>query len=303
MPSQTLAVLETPQHARERLRRRVASAVSECVSTLPAHVLQLNALLSAHPVDLTAVTRIISSDSEFSKVVSNIASMELFNARSCGVTISQAIVLFGSERLRMLALACAFIKSAGSDLPVADRHRLWNHSFLAAALSERVARQTSYPDSGHAYLAGLLHDIGSLPLLVVTHQEKLAGSFLPADWQDYPAAEREIFGVDHCETGRVIATAWNLAPSIADVMQYHHSPSQAMCDPDLAEIVAAGDRHANLLSPVAAESLGDTVSERMGAVDALLRMCVPALETEEAPYTLPVKRAGSEALQTGQRLN
>jgi len=303
MPSQTLAVLETQQGARERLRRRVATVISECVATLPTNVLQLNVLLSAHPVDLTSVTRIISSDLEFSKVLSNVASMELFNARSCGVTISQAVVLFGSERLRMLALACAFMKSAGSDLPVADRKRLWNHSFLAAALSERVARQTSYPESGTAYLAGLLHDIGSLPLLVVARQEKLAGNLFPADWQDSLSAERDCFGVDHCETGRVIAMAWNLAPSIADAMQYHHSPSHATYDPDLAEIVAVGDRHSSLLSPVCAECFGDTVSAKRDAVDALLRMCVPALEAEEAPYALPFEGARLEALQTGQKLN
>ncbi len=281
MQSQTNRVFETVQESRDTRRRRLARIVTECASSLPSHVSQLDALLCTPAVDLARVTKIISGDSEFCALLLSLASTELFNIRSCGVTLPQAVVLFGSERLRTLALACAFIKYAGWGLPSADRQQLWQHSFLTAALSERTARQMGYPECGQAYLAGLLHDIGRLPLIVVLRQEELAGRPLRADWPDSPSAERERFSVDHCEIGRLLATAWSLAPSLVDAIEYHHSPVSAKHDPDLAEIVAAGDHYANLLSPSVAKNLADGQSQKAGAVDALLQMCVPYLGEQE----------------------
>jgi len=282
MQSQTQEIFRTSQEARESRRRRVAEVLSECICTLPSHVSQLDLLLSVPPIDLTRVTRIISRDSEFSGLLLSLASTEFFNTRSCGVTISQAVVLFGSERLRTLALACAFIKYAGRELSHSDRERLWQHSFLTAALSQRTARQVSYPEAGQAYVAGLLHEIGRLPLLAVARQERLTDSALRADWQESPSAEREYFGVDHCEIGRLIATEWNLAPSLIDAIEHYPSSSHAKHDSDLAEIVAVGDRYANLLSPAFNEDCADTAPPKASAVDVLLRMCVPRLPEDES---------------------
>ncbi|HXX44769.1 MAG TPA: HDOD domain-containing protein [Candidatus Acidoferrales bacterium] len=282
MQSQTPPILETVQENREARRRRLAKIITECVAGLPGNTSQLDALLSTPPVDLTRVTRIINGDSEFSGLLLSLASTELFNVRSCGVTLPQAVVLFGSDRLRTLSLACAFFKYASPGLSSTDRQQLWQHSFLSAALSERTARQVGYPESGQAYLAGLVHDIGRLPLLEAARLEKSASRPLPADWADSPSAERDCFGVDHCEIGKSIAAAWRLAPSFLDAVAYHHSPDRAKHDPDLAEIVAAGDHYANLLSPFAREDFAFGSSQNAGAIDALLQMCVPNLGEQGA---------------------
>jgi HD-like signal output (HDOD) protein len=282
MQSQTPRILETLQENPEARRRRLAKIVSECVASLPSNISQLDALLSTAPIDLTRVTGIISGDSEFTGLLLSLASTELFNVRSCGVTLPQAVVLFGSERLRTLSLACAFFKHAGRGLSSIDRQQLWQHSFLTAALSERTARQVGYPECGQAYLAGLVHDIGRLPLLEAAQQEKSADSPLPANWADSPSAERECFGVDHCELGKLIAAAWRLAPCFLDAVAYHHSPDRANHDPDLAEIVAAGDCYANLLSPFAGEGIAVGPLHKARAIDALLQMCVPVLGELEA---------------------
>lgn len=300
--SPTQRIFETSPETRQLRRRRVAEAASECLAALPRHVSQLNTLLTSPPVDLTRVTRTINSDPEFASLLLSLASTELFNTRSCGVTIPQAVVLFGSERLRTLALACAFFKYGGRDLAHDDRRGLWQHSFLTATLSERTARQAAYSQSGQVYLAGLLHDIGRLPLLIVAREEKAAGTTLPTDWHDSPSAEREYFGVDHCEVGRSIAAAWNLAPSLIDAVEHHHLPSHAKNEPTLAEIVAAGDRYSNLLSPVAVKGFVEASSPKAGAVDALLRLCVPRLweqdETRLASFLTPDNLDSEEIAQT-----
>lgn len=270
-------IVETSPERRERRKRRVAELTSQSLSALPRHISQLDTLLRQPPVDLARVTRIISADPEFCDLLLNLTSTELFNAQSRSVTAPQAVVLFGSDSLRTLALACAFLKYAGRDLSGGDRRQLWQHSFLTATLSDRTARQVAYAEPAQAYLGGLLHDIGRLPLVIVALEDVAVGDVLPMRWQDDPSAEREFFGVDHCKIGRSIAGAWNLVPSLADAIEHHHSPSRAKRDPNLAEIVAAGDRYSDLLSPNPARDFGDGSSRKAGAVDALLQMCVPPL--------------------------
>lgn len=273
--------IETPSKPRAARRRQVAKAVSECLAGLPRHVSLLNTLLTSPPIDLTRVSQIISADPQFCGLLLGLASTELFNARSCGVTVPQAVVLFGSERLRALALASAFFKCSGRYLAHDERNALWQHGFLTAMLSERTARQMAYPESGQAYLAGLLHDIGRLPLLIVARDEEAAGFTQPANWQDSPSAEQDYFGVDHGEVGRSIAAAWNLAPSLIDAVEHHHTPSQATHDSYLAEIVAAGDRYSNFLLPVTPKRFAETPSPRARAIEALLGLCVPRLCEDE----------------------
>jgi len=270
--------LETAPEIRERRKRRVAEVAAQTLAGLPRHIAQLDALLSATPVDLKQVTNVIRIDTEICELLLSLASTELFNPEPSNLAVSESVVLLGSTRLRALALSCSYMRSAGARLPNDDRRNLWQHSFLTAALSERTARQVAYSEAGQAYLGGLLHDIGHLPLLIVAREEEAAGYTLPAEWQDIPAVERDCFGVSHCTIGRSIASAWNLPGALIDAIEHHDVPAHAKNDPALAEIVAAGDRYSNLLAPFPSPGR----LQATGPVDALLRMCVPSLWGEDA---------------------
>jgi len=157
----------------------------------------------------------------------------------------------------------------------------WEHSFLAAALSKRTAQRAGFPETEQAYVGGLLHDIGRLPLLIVAHEEEIEGGTPPTDWLEEPAVEREYFGLDHCEVGRSLGAAWKLSPSLIDVLENHHSPSEAVRDRNLVEIVAVGDRYSSLLSGQRAERQTTEPADIEGSVDSFLRICLPRLWDED----------------------
>ena len=132
---------------------------------------------------------------------------------------------------------------AGKRVPAEKLSGFWQHSFLSALLSERVARQVDYFEKEQAYLGGLLHDIGQLPLWIVLLEEEAKRLPLPPHaWPDDCTLEREYFGMDHCKVGRWMAVSWNFMPSFLDVFEAHHRPERAQHDPYLVGIVAAADR-------------------------------------------------------------
>jgi len=106
-----------------------------------------------------------------------------------------------------------------------------------------VAQLLDYPEKEQAYLGGLLHDIGQLPLWMLVMEEQARQKPLPPEnWPDDIPIERSYFGMDHGKVGRWMAVAWNFMPSFMDVFENHHEPQRAQHDPHLVGIVSAADR-------------------------------------------------------------
>jgi putative nucleotidyltransferase with HDIG domain len=181
---------------------------------------------------------------------------------------------------------------AGKRLTGPQLAAFWQHSFLCALLSERVARQVDYFEKEQAYLGGLLHDIGQLPLWIVVMDEDARRRPLPPEtWIDNLAVERDYFGMDHCKVGRSMAVAWNFMPSFIDVFENHHQPSRAQHDPYLVGIVAAADR---FLMAQASETAA--VSDGTG-LDSVVSGVSPVASTPEASDvgpTTPIASVGHE---------
>jgi HD-like signal output (HDOD) protein len=113
---------------------------------------------------------------------------------------------------------------------------------LTATLSERGAFSLRYRETEQAYLAGLLHDLGVLPLLLLSARSrdpKLAPGSIA--WGESVELERQYSGVDHCLVGKCIGLSWDFAPQIIEVMEYHHRPQDARYDRTLVDIVVAAD--------------------------------------------------------------
>jgi putative nucleotidyltransferase with HDIG domain len=237
--SNTILSLE----AQDRRKKRLLDILSHGLPTLPQYVLDLNALLSSPSVDLKKVAKVLRTDPSLSVQVLRLCNSALFGLRRRVLSIEQAAILIGTERLRTLVLTCSLMQFAGKRLPAERLVAFWQHSFMAALLSERIASQVDYFEKEQAYLGGLLHDIGQLPLWILFLEEEAKQRSLPASgWCDDPPLERDYFGMDHCKVGRWMAVAWNFMPSFIDVFEHHHSPENAQHDPYLVGIVAAADQ-------------------------------------------------------------
>jgi putative nucleotidyltransferase with HDIG domain len=227
----------------DKRKQRLLTVLSKGLPTLPQYVLDLNALLSNASVDLKKVGAVIRTDPSLSAQILRLCNSALFGLRRRVISIEQAAVLLGTERLRTLVLACSVMQFAGKRLTGPQLASFWQHSFLCALLSERVARQVDYFEKEQAYLGGLLHDIGQLPLWIVVMDEEARRRPMPPEtWVDDLVIERDYFGMDHCKVGRSMAVAWNFMPSFIDVFENHHQPARAQHDPYLVGIVAAADR-------------------------------------------------------------
>src|SRR5271169_5068273 len=167
----------------ERRKKRLMAILGQGLPTLPNYVLDLNALLSAATVDLKKVGNVIRTDPSLSAQVLRLCNSALFSLRRRVLSIEEAAILMGSERLRTLVLTCSLMEFTGRHLPRGEVQTYWAHSFMSGMLSERIARWMEYSEREQAYLGGLLHDIGALPLLMVAREEgALKGETKSGPW-------------------------------------------------------------------------------------------------------------------------
>ena len=206
---------------------------AEALPSLPKVAAYLIRALRDDNADLETLAQHINSDPA-------IAVRLLAAANSAAVGLSkrvhssaQAFLLLGADRVINIVLASSLIyrydeRTSGFIAPL-----FWRHSLGAAICARTLAEQIGV-DPELAFIGGLLHDIGRL-LMYIASPSHVHQALDRRQRSDIPliVAEREVFGYDHCESGRVLAKAWKLPPDIVDVIAAHHEPDgfgNEICD-------------------------------------------------------------------------
>jgi len=279
------SVVETTSPEQQNRRKaRLMSLLAEGLPALPNCIFELNTLLSSASVDLKRIGKVIRNNPSLSAQVLRLCNSALFSLRRRVLSIEEAAILLGSERLRTLVLTSSIMEFTGRQLPREEVQTYWRHSFLSGVLSERIARWLEYTEREQAYLAGLLHDIGVLPLLVVAREENVHGGETGSrPWGDTLEAEKEYFGMNHCEVGRQIGQSWNFLPSFIDVFENHHQPDRSVRDPLLVGIVAAVEHFCEWRGPslTAEDELTDAEKTDSAFEDEFLSVCFPRLDAKD----------------------
>jgi putative nucleotidyltransferase with HDIG domain len=230
---------ETESHSRGR-KARVLAILSEGLPALPRQLLQLNSLLSSSPVNVREVSSVIRGLPSLAAQLLRLCDSAPFGLRWRVERVEQAAILLGPERLQNLLFASHLMEVTRGLFTPAQAEPFWRHSLLTALASERLVRRLQVGDEDQAYLGGLLHDVGRIPLLMVAGEENSSVAlWLKGEDRDWIAMEREYFGLDHCEVGRWLALQWNLRPVLVEVIESHHETHSDRARSPLAGIVSA----------------------------------------------------------------
>jgi len=200
----------------------------------PAIALRALNLMSGTDTSLIELCNLIRSDPAFSTAVLRIANSPLVAFSKDVTSVLQASMLLGFRRLRSVVITVglkAYLR--GSFTPL--MRACWRHSVACAIIAERSAKW-SVRDNDFAYTAGTLHDIGRVALVTLMPQSYgrvvERGAERP---EDILPVERELCGIDHCEAGRSLVTAWNLPEAFVAIAACHHDPEARL--PGAASLV------------------------------------------------------------------
>jgi HD-like signal output (HDOD) protein len=175
--------------------------------------LDLNYIISLDPVLTGRVLKLINS--------------AYYGLSQQVTTLVRAIIMLGLNTVKNLALSTAILasmrgKSAAAGL---NMEVFWRHSLGTGVMSKLLAKARGVDTKllEEYFTAGLLHDIGKIPLNIVS-ADPYATTVQAAKKQGLPLykAENQFLGINHCICGEMIVNEWKLQGAIGDVITCHH---------------------------------------------------------------------------------
>lgn len=231
-----------PMVTAARWTREISGLVSP-----PDVCLRIFELVETNRASAQALADIIALDPSLTARLLRIVNSSFFHFSRRIDTVSRAITVIGVSELYNLVIAVSAIKSF-SNIPsfIVNIDTFWRHSIYCGLIARVLARRCNVLHPERLFVAGLLHDIGSL-VLYNRAPEACKDLLLAARGNEcilYQTERRE-FGFSHAEIGGLLLDLWHLPPALHEAVRYHHTPAAAARAPLETAIVHIADALAN----------------------------------------------------------
>jgi HD-like signal output (HDOD) protein len=177
--------------------------------TLPKVALDVRQAVSSNRATDAEIAKLISTDPGLSVRLLQVANSPLFRARAKIDSLQAAITRMGHNTVRTLVTSLAMKQLFKPSSLALDRQfqSVWRHSVHTAAVSRALACRCRHLDPDQAMLAGLIHQIGKLPILTLAEK-------FPELGKDEPTLSRHLERL-HPAIGKLIMKSWDLPESLS----------------------------------------------------------------------------------------
>ncbi len=189
---------------------------------------RLTTAMADPDADAKGIARIVEEDPAIAAKVLQFVNSSFFAPARRLTNLQDAVAYLGMERLKSLALSVEVFRDFGAvDRTLAKQiEQVQVRSLATAELGSRIVADRRLVEP--TFLAGLLHDVGSLALLSrdAAHAANRAAAAESARQPIHVIEERE-FGVSHAEVGGYLLGVWGLGADIVAGVTHHHHPERS----------------------------------------------------------------------------
>jgi putative nucleotidyltransferase with HDIG domain len=232
-------------------------SIEEYIKTMPSlpttvsKVLEICNNPQTSPADLNHV---ISLDPVLVGKVLKLINSAYYSLGQQVTSLVRAIIMLGINTVKNLALSSAVLDNLSNKnaFTALNMEGFWRHSLCVGVTAKLLAKKRGVDSKliEEYFTAGLLHDVGKIPLNAVLEREYVVTiGFSDRERLPLVRAEEQNLGITHCGSGAMIARAWKLEGSVADAIACHHDcESYTGEHRDVLFSVAAANWFANTMS-------------------------------------------------------
>jgi putative nucleotidyltransferase with HDIG domain len=144
-------------------------------------------------------------------------------------TISRAVTVIGTTELYQLVLAVSAVQKF-NNIPneLVKMETFWHHSVYTGLLARSLAARARVLHPERLFVAGLMHDIGSL-ILYHRYPQEMRDILMVAEGDEdvLYQAELERFQFSHASVGGELMERWLLPVELVEGVKWHHQPEKA----------------------------------------------------------------------------
>lgn len=207
----------------------------------PGVVVQIKHALQDEDCSEERLIRLVGSEPVLAAGLLRSANFERCGDRKRASDLRTAVKRLGFRRARSVAILLTAPQTGNGQVLRRVKPylaELWQHSVQVAAIADILAKQCTRINPDEAHLAGLLHDIGKLYVLIRAHNERVLF--------DSKRTLREIVDVWHTSIGVAILESWGFCEHFLAAVSDHE-----LCDlegsrpPNLADVLSVANLLAN----------------------------------------------------------
>ncbi len=197
--------------------------------TFPDIFFQISEMINDPRFSIEEIGRVVSKDPALSARLLRLVNSSFYGFQAKIDTISRAIVVVGLDDLKNLVLATSVVDSFNR-IPseIVDMTEFWLHSVHCGVMAKLLAKESLVLHCERLFLAGLMHNIGSL-VLYDKLPDKSYNVLLAAgnDRNLVAGLEQEMIGFNHAEVGGALIKRWGLAESLYESVSCYLNPEVA----------------------------------------------------------------------------
>lgn len=207
---------------------------------LPEIAFKVREAVSDTNAAAAAIAKAVSSDASIAARLLQVVNSPLYRGANAINNLQSAIARLGPPLVRNLVTSLILKQLFQTKSPLLRQHMqvLWEHSTQVASICHVLARKFTRLQPDEAMLAGLIHDIGALPILLKAenHPELLADE----------AKLNDIINKLHASIGRLILEAWKFPSELVTAAAEHENLARNSEQVDYADIVTVANLHSYL---------------------------------------------------------
>jgi len=185
--------------------------------TLPEVALKIREAVESENTSAQQVAETLTQDASLSARLIQVSNSPLYRSRTPIEDLQMAVTRLGIRMVRDLVISLAMKQIYQATSDVLDEHfrRIWNTSVEVAAICRMFATTVPGINPEQALLAGLIHNIGALPILVMAEDD----NELFNDGEALGQIISELQG----RVGILILETWNFGDAMIDVVKNAHN--------------------------------------------------------------------------------
>ena len=185
--------------------------------TLPEVALKIREAVESDNTSAQQIAETLTQDASLSARLIQVANSPLYRTRNPIDDLQQAVTRLGIRLVRDLVISLAMKQIFQATSDVLDHHfrNAWNAAVEVAAICRMLATTIPGIQPEQALLAGLIHNIGSLPILVMAEDDDEL-------FQDSEALGAIIWELQG-PVGELILKTWNFPPHMIEVVKECHN--------------------------------------------------------------------------------
>lgn len=230
---ETIEINETESHLFNTIMHAFNQGLLNLPS-LPEVALKIKEAVSDPTVTPEMLVRILEADPVVAARLIQVANSPIKRGVSPVQSIRAAVIRLGYTTTRdlVICLAVKQLFTAKSPILMERMKKLYEHSTEVAAIAYILAKKTTHLEADELLLAGLVHDIGVIPILAYIDQTGLV-------IENIEQVEEIVIDL-RTVVGSMVISSWSLSPELITVIENAenwsrtHAGEADMCDVILA---------------------------------------------------------------------